>query len=177
MNPMRQSWVAGTPCCGVRSVQRAGPANPFAPTTDALPMNVAQRIIILLIRGYQAVISPALAVFFGPAARCRYTPSCSQYALEAIRLHGVLKGGLLAARRLCRCHPWGADGDDPVPLLNLNPNLNPNLNLNPIERKLGLGFGLGLGLGRLGLRLRLGLGRLARPGSGSNSKIPPGHGS
>ena len=66
----------------------------------------------------------------------------------------------------------GAWGDDPVPAPH---NLTPNLNLNPLERRLG--FGLGLGLGRLGLRLRLGSSRLARLGIGSNSKIPPGHGS
>ncbi|MGD0411450.1 MAG: membrane protein insertion efficiency factor YidD [Verrucomicrobiota bacterium] len=81
-------------------------------------MNLAQRMMILLIGGYQAVISPAWAVFFGPAGRCRYTPTCSQYARESIRLHGVLAGGVLAARRLCRCHPWGAWGEDPVPTLN-----------------------------------------------------------
>jgi putative membrane protein insertion efficiency factor len=80
-------------------------------------MNIGQQVSISLIRGYQAVISPALAVFFGPAGGCRYTPTCSHYAREAIRLHGVLAGGVLAAGRLCRCHPWGASGDDPVPTL------------------------------------------------------------
>jgi putative membrane protein insertion efficiency factor len=120
-------------------------------------MNLGQRILILAIRGYQAVISPALAVFFGPAAGCRYTPTCSHYARESIRLHGVLAGGLLAARRLCRCHPWGAWGEDPVPLPHPHPNLNPNL--HPLEGRL-----------RLGLILR-------KSGFGSNSSIPPGHGS
>ncbi|MGA2544663.1 MAG: membrane protein insertion efficiency factor YidD [Verrucomicrobiota bacterium] len=135
-------------------------------------MNIGQRILILLIRGYQAVISPALAVFFGPAAQCRYTPSCSHYASEAVRRHGVLAGGVLAARRLCRCHPWGATGDDPVPApnLNLNPNLNPNLNLRPTGSGLGLrGLRLRLGLRGLGLRLRLRLGlggKLKHPGHG-----------
>ena len=78
-------------------------------------MIMAQRILIGLIRFYQALLSPALAAFFGPAARCRYTPTCSQYARESIRLHGACAGGLLAARRLCRCHPWAPFGDDPVP--------------------------------------------------------------
>jgi putative membrane protein insertion efficiency factor len=87
-------------------------------------MNPGQRIIILLIRGYQAVISPALAVFFGPAGRCRYTPSCSQYAREAVGLHGVMAGSALAARRLCRCHPWGASGPDPVPMPCAHLDLN-----------------------------------------------------
>ncbi|HET7601743.1 MAG TPA: membrane protein insertion efficiency factor YidD [Gemmatimonadales bacterium] len=62
-----------------------------------------------LIRGYQLVISPAL-----PAA-CRFTPTCSQYALEAVRRYGVLKGSWLAARRLAKCHPFHEGGTDPVP--------------------------------------------------------------
>jgi uncharacterized protein len=62
-----------------------------------------------LIRAYQVVVSPAL-----PAA-CRFTPSCSQYALEAVRRHGVLRGSWLAARRLGRCHPFHPGGFDPVP--------------------------------------------------------------
>jgi putative membrane protein insertion efficiency factor len=62
-----------------------------------------------LIRGYQLVISPAL-----PAA-CRFTPTCSQYALEAVRRYGVFKGSWLAARRLAKCHPFHEGGTDPVP--------------------------------------------------------------
>ncbi|WP_445116976.1 membrane protein insertion efficiency factor YidD, partial [Acinetobacter sp. WZC-1] len=60
-------------------------------------------------RFYQIAISPLI----GP--RCRYVPTCSQYALEAIQQHGAMKGGWLAARRVCRCHPWGGHGYDPVP--------------------------------------------------------------
>ncbi|HEX3719128.1 MAG TPA: membrane protein insertion efficiency factor YidD [Verrucomicrobiae bacterium] len=67
------------------------------------------------IRVYQVVISPIVGALIGPSARCRFTPSCSQYALEAIRLHGAIAGSWLAVRRLARCHPWGACGDDPVP--------------------------------------------------------------
>ena len=62
-----------------------------------------------LIRGYQKVLSPALP------PSCRFTPSCSQYALEAVRRYGVLRGGWLGARRIARCHPWNPGGFDPVP--------------------------------------------------------------
>lgn len=62
------------------------------------------------IRGYQLLLAPVL-----PPA-CRYLPSCSSYADEAITLHGPLRGSFLAARRLCRCHPWGGSGYDPVPV-------------------------------------------------------------
>jgi hypothetical protein len=64
---------------------------------------------ILLIRVYQWILAPWL----GPG--CRYEPSCSRYAVEAIERHGVLRGSGLAARRLARCHPLGASGFDPVP--------------------------------------------------------------
>lgn len=64
---------------------------------------------ILLIRFYQTAISPHT-----PAA-CRFTPTCSQYALEAIKKHGPFKGLWLAIRRILRCHPWGGSGYDPVP--------------------------------------------------------------
>jgi len=62
-----------------------------------------------LVRFYKLFISPIL----GP--NCRYQPTCSSYAIEAIELHGALKGGWLAARRIGRCHPWGGFGFDPVP--------------------------------------------------------------
>lgn len=67
------------------------------------------RAFILMIRGYQVGISPFL-----PAA-CRYTPTCSEYAAQAIQRHGAVRGGWLATRRLLRCHPWGGSGHDPVP--------------------------------------------------------------
>ncbi|MBT2865927.1 membrane protein insertion efficiency factor YidD [Chromobacterium violaceum] len=67
------------------------------------------RILILLIRFYQLAISPWLE------PRCRFQPTCSGYAIEAVSKHGALKGGCLAARRICRCHPWGGSGYDPVP--------------------------------------------------------------
>ncbi len=62
-----------------------------------------------LILAYRYCVSPAL----GP--RCRYLPTCSEYGLEAIRRHGAPRGAWLTLRRLCRCHPWGGSGHDPVP--------------------------------------------------------------
>jgi putative membrane protein insertion efficiency factor len=67
------------------------------------------KFFVMVVRGYQMVISPLL-----PPA-CRYTPSCSQYAIEALQRHGALKGTWIAARRIARCHPFRAGGHDPVP--------------------------------------------------------------
>lgn len=67
------------------------------------------RLLVLPIRLYQLVISPLL----GP--RCRFYPSCSAYAVEALTRHGALRGSWLALRRLLRCHPWNPGGVDPVP--------------------------------------------------------------
>ena len=68
-----------------------------------------RHVLKFLIRAYQLAISP----MFGPS--CRYYPTCSQYALEAIESHGALRGGWLATRRICRCHPFHQGGFDPVP--------------------------------------------------------------
>ena len=65
--------------------------------------------IKIIIKLYQYTISPLL----GP--KCRYLPTCSNYALEAIHKHGAFKGGLLTIKRIIRCHPWGKSGHDPVP--------------------------------------------------------------
>ena len=78
-------------------------------------MNIVQHALIFLIRLYQAVLSPLIPAILGPSARCRFTPSCSQYAREAVRLHGAVIGTWLAMRRLGRCHPWGDFGEDPPP--------------------------------------------------------------
>ena len=67
------------------------------------------RMLVLLVRGYQLFISPML----GP--RCRFHPTCSQYAVEALQTHGAVKGSWLALRRVLRCHPLHPGGHDPVP--------------------------------------------------------------
>lgn len=67
------------------------------------------QIFILIIQFYKLAISP----LFPP--RCRYTPTCSTYSLEAIKKYGAFKGGWLAIKRITSCHPWGGSGHDPVP--------------------------------------------------------------
>ncbi|MDR3763317.1 MAG: membrane protein insertion efficiency factor YidD [Acidobacteriota bacterium] len=69
-----------------------------------------KRVLLALLAFYKRLISPLLPV------ACRYTPTCSEYAAEAVARHGALAGSLLAAGRLCRCHPFGGHGFDPVPL-------------------------------------------------------------
>ncbi len=71
--------------------------------------SLAAKGLSLLVRGYQLVISP----WIGP--RCRFLPTCSDYALDALARHGAIRGGWLTVRRLARCHPFGGSGFDPVP--------------------------------------------------------------
>ncbi len=71
--------------------------------------HIAALPLILLVRFYQLCISPLTP------PSCRFTPTCSQYALEALRKHGLFKGSYLTVKRLLRCHPWGGSGYDPVP--------------------------------------------------------------
>ena len=72
-------------------------------------------LLALPIRFYRYVISPLMP------RSCRYEPTCSAYAIEALRVHGPLKGTWLAVRRITRCHPWGGHGYDPVPGTDADP--------------------------------------------------------
>jgi len=72
-------------------------------------LKLPSALSILLIRFYQKAISPWMM------PSCRYTPSCSEYGIEALKKYGLLKGGWLAIRRILSCHPWGGHGYDPVP--------------------------------------------------------------
>ena len=68
-----------------------------------------KRIVIWLIKGYRFFLSPLLG------NNCRYTPSCSSYAIEAVQKYGVVRGSFLTTKRIARCHPWHPGGYDPVP--------------------------------------------------------------
>lgn len=89
-------------------------ATPHSPRQTSKPNGVTKPsllafLLLGLVHFYRNAISPLLA------PRCRFYPTCSYYALEAIRLHGALKGGWLALKRIIRCNPLSAGGDDPVP--------------------------------------------------------------
>lgn len=72
-------------------------------------LKIPSLILRMLVNGYRYLISPFIP------SRCRYHPTCSNYAHEALLRHGAIKGSLLALKRICRCHPWGKSGYDPVP--------------------------------------------------------------
>ena len=72
-------------------------------------MSILAHILLAMIRVYQYLLSPFLG------SQCRFTPTCSHYAAEALKRHGAIKGANLAGRRLLRCHPWCDGGYDPVP--------------------------------------------------------------
>jgi len=74
-----------------------------------LPSRIVARPLIWVVQGYRLTLSP----WIGRA--CRYQPTCSEYAIEALDRHGAFRGGRLAAARILRCHPWGGSGYDPVP--------------------------------------------------------------
>ena len=72
-------------------------------------MNIIQRGLIGIVKGYRLLLSPWLG------SACRFEPTCSLFAIEALEVHGAIKGSYLTAGRLLRCHPWCAGGLDPVP--------------------------------------------------------------
>ena len=80
-----------------------------AAAVGRLVWNLPRNVLILLLKAYRLIISP----LYGQV--CRFFPSCSAYALEAVTVHGAVRGSYLAVRRLARCHPWNSGGLDPVP--------------------------------------------------------------
>lgn len=84
-------------------------------TTVSAVRRAPRLLLILVVRGYQLVISPMTP------PSCRFYPSCSHYAVVALERHGLFRGGWLAARRLARCHPWTAGGIDDVPPVRQTP--------------------------------------------------------
>ena len=70
---------------------------------------VATFPLLILIRGYQLIISPLLG------SNCRFMPTCSEYAMESLRSYGLIKGSYLTIKRIGKCHPWGGHGYDPIP--------------------------------------------------------------
>lgn len=85
--------------------------NPVTRPAGLTGRSLGARVMIGLVRFYRIAISPAMA------PSCRYWPSCSEYAVEALQRHGGWRGGLLSARRVLRCTPWHAGGVDPVPVV------------------------------------------------------------
>jgi putative membrane protein insertion efficiency factor len=96
------------------NVQVALPAT-TAVLSSGLRHSIVIRVLTLAIRAWQLTVSPAQVFLFGAAGGCRFTPACSHYTTEAVREHGAVAGGWLGLKRICRCHPWGDCGHDPVP--------------------------------------------------------------
>lgn len=93
----------------LRPARRPAPRGLRAAAARLRPDRLAGLLLIGLVQAYRYLVSPVL----GPS--CRYLPTCSDYAREALALHGPWRGTLLAVRRVARCHPWGGWGYDPVP--------------------------------------------------------------
>ena len=79
------------------------------------PSALMRTLIRICIRIYQVTLSPLLVFIGGPGSGCRFQPTCSEYFLEAVELHGPVRGIFLGLKRIARCHPWGGSGEDPVP--------------------------------------------------------------
>lgn len=77
------------------------------------------QMLKILLKVYKYTLSPFLSLLTGgPGTGCRFTPTCSEYFVEAVETHGCINGTWLGIKRLCRCHPWGGSGYDPVPERN-----------------------------------------------------------
>jgi len=101
--------MSGARNSGISDVDAAQAARRSSSNAAQPGRNAMQTVLIALLRFYKLAVSPLLG------SRCRFYPSCSDYAREAIQYHGAARGTYLAARRLCRCHPFSAGGIDLVP--------------------------------------------------------------
>jgi putative membrane protein insertion efficiency factor len=101
--------MSGARESGISGVVAAQAARGSSSSAAQSGRNAMQTVLIALLRFYKLAVSPLLG------SRCRFYPSCSDYAREAIQYHGAARGTYLAARRLCRCHPFSAGGVDLVP--------------------------------------------------------------
>jgi uncharacterized protein len=89
--------------------------NTQSPSSAVPEPGLSAAAAVGLVRIYQKTASPLLPAFFGSACGCRFYPTCSQYAVDALRAHGMLRGSWLAARRIVKCTPLHPGGHDPVP--------------------------------------------------------------
>ena len=112
-----------------------GARSPWMLSVECWALNVPKFLLISAIQVYRAVISPAQTFLFGATGGCRFTPTCSTYALDAVREHGAMTGTFLATKRLCRCHPWGGCGHDPIPKSGKRKAESGNL-LHPVHSSL-----------------------------------------
>ena len=110
-HPVRDASLTG---CRGRSIQtfstKRNIPNEMSKPVICFLFRIPKYLLIGMVKFYQHSLSP-----LKPASTCRYTPTCSQYALEALQKYGAIKGGWLALKRIFRCHPWGGHGYDPVP--------------------------------------------------------------
>ena len=115
---LRCRWVRGTavtlPESGKLHQQEETRLFLKKPIKSPNPSPVA-RVMILIVRIYQHTLSPLKRFLLVGAGCCRFHPTCSQYAIEAMQTHGFINGGWMGLRRIMRCHPWGKSGYDPVP--------------------------------------------------------------
>lgn len=95
--------------------ERAAPGVPHFRAVGHFVLRLPARTLLALVWIYQKTLSPALPVILGPSCGCRFSPTCSHYAADAVRAHGAVIGSFLAARRLLKCTPLHPGGFDPVP--------------------------------------------------------------